>query len=344
MLPHSKVDPTESSSGASHRAPDHAAPHSRDGDAAGGASTLQERIDRFRGSAVFDRALDPVFAKLSQSRSRWSDASKDPETALFGFARIPPIADAVKGRRLEEMRQELQERADAIALLRPDDLALGAVVKVLSDALHVRLERVAEWLPREGRPRTLRRLPEELVTLDVRGVVPASELQDDLRADQLTRGLNRFRPGDTLVMVITKVEAHCDYIGLSMRQSRIDERLARLIVLGECRNAEHVRATWGAGASRVECRFQREFQEALAKGPAAPSAAGDAAGAPDAAEGRVLNINELLHADALFGNPYALDHMMDSFGISQGARLFGIESLTPRLPDYLELRRLQNVR
>lgn len=324
------------SNGASHRSPIRCRDVKE-------ASKLQARIEHFRVSEKFDLALDPVFARLDKSQKRWSDSSEDPETSLFGFARMPPIADAVSGKRHEDMKLELQERADAIALLRSDDLALGTVVKVLGDALHVRLDRVAEWLPREGRARTLRRLPEELVLLDVRGVVPASELQDDLRADQLVKALSRFRPGDALVMVITKVEPHSDYIGLSMRQSRIDERLSRLIVLGECRDTEHIRTAWGLGASRVESRFQRDFQHVIdkthAKQVAPESASSHSEGG--SASG-VMNLNELLQADALFGNPYALDHMMDSFGISQEARLFGMNARRPQMRGYMELRRLQN--
>ena len=225
--------------------------------------SLQARIDAFRACDKFDVALNPIFAKLDKrlnrkhnGSQRWSDSSaQDPaETSLFGFARMPSIADVVSGKCLSQMKMELEERADAVALMRPDMLALGQVVQVLSDALHVRLERVAEWLPREGCARTLRRLPEALATLDVRGSLPASELRDALRADQLSQALNYFRPGDSLVMVITKVEAHCDYIGLSMRQSRIDERLSRLIVLGECEDVKRIRSSWGPGASRAESR------------------------------------------------------------------------------------------
>jgi len=285
------------------------------GGAHAGALSLQERIEAFRVSSSFDAALNPIFAKLEKTlqrkgmgAQRWSDSSKDPETSLFGFARIPSMADAVSGMCVSQMKMELEERSDAVALLRPDMFALGQVVQVLGDSLQVRLERVAEWLPREGRVRALRRLPEALATLDVRGSVPASELRDGVRADQLAKSLNYFRPGDSLVMIITKVEAHCDYIGLSMRQSRIDERLAKALVLGECADVQSIISTWGPGSSRAEGRFTRDFEAALNRGPA-PSHTVSSGG-----EGRRLvgglDLNELLHDDALFWNPYALDHMM----------------------------------
>jgi hypothetical protein len=323
---------------------------------------LQERIDAFRACDRFDAALNPIFEPLEKrlkkrhsGSQRWSDASaQDPaETSLFGFARMPSIADVVSGKCLSQMKMELEERADAVALMRPDMLALGQVVQVLGDALHVRLERVAEWLPREGCARTLRRLPEALATLDVRGSLPASELRDALRADQLSKALSYFRPGDSLVMVITKVEAHCDYIGLSMRQSRIDERLSRLIVLGECEDVKRIRSSWGPGASGAQSRsvpppawrvtglalccvlgdlrlrrvrsFTRDFEHALRSGPAggascASSSGAAPAGAPAAG---TLDLNELLHGNPLFWNPYALDHMMVQRGLALAAVLRG---------------------
>jgi hypothetical protein len=328
-------------------------------DGKGVAKSLQERIEAFRASDKFDLALNPISEELEKTLKRkgrgdqrWSDSSKDPETSLFGFARMPSFSEAVSAKCISQMKMELEDRSDAVALLRPDMLALGQVVEVLGDSLQVRLERVAEWLPREGCARTIRRLPEALSTLDIRGSVPASELRDALSADQLPKALNYFRPGDSLVMVITKVEAHCDYIGLSMRQSRIHERLSRVIVLGKCDDVKHIHSTWGPGSSRVDGRFTRDFEAALSRASVGshpsshssePNNAASHPSSTNAPPSRTrLDLNEVLHADALFWNPYALDNMMESYCISQYAKMFGCKRRPAALRGYLQLRRLQN--
>ena len=317
-------------------------------------SRLLDRIHAFRRSAAFDSMMKPIVEKLDEALKRKGlDPNTMPHTSLFGFARMPSIVDAISSKNASSLRMELRERADAVCVLRPDMLALGSVVKVLSDALHVRLERVAEWRSREGRVCALRRLPEALASLDVRGILPAAELRDALRAEDLPAALGRFRPGDSLVMVLTKVEPHCDYIGLSMRQSRIDERLARVIILGQCHDVAAVRHAWTLGMQRCDAADQPdngrelggEDSEGVERGKNDGKGNEEAGGAGQGQAG--LDLNEMLHADALFRNPYAMDHMMDSYGICQGLRLFGQregggDAGVLRQRGYLELRQLQN--
>ena len=58
--------------------------------------------------------------------------------------------------------------------------------------------------------------------------------------------------------------------------------------------------------------FTRDFEHALRSGPVGGAtcagAPADAPAAPPGAE--TLDLNELLHGNPLFWNPYALDHMM----------------------------------
>jgi hypothetical protein len=92
-------------------------------DASRGVATLQERVDAFRASDKFDMVMNPIIAQLDKTLKRkgvggqrWSDSSEDPETSLFGFARMPSIIDAVEGKSTSELRVELEERAEAVVI------------------------------------------------------------------------------------------------------------------------------------------------------------------------------------------------------------------------------------
>ena len=148
---------------------------------------------------------------------------------------MPSIVDAISDK-MPVSADGARERA-TLCVLRPT--CLRSFGGEGAERCTAWLERVAEWRSREGCVRAAPP-PRALASLDVRGILPAAELRDALRAEDLPAALGRFRPGDSLVMVLTRSN-HTDYIGLSMRQSRIDERLAHVIILGQCHDVAAVR-------------------------------------------------------------------------------------------------------
>ena len=80
--------------------------------------TLSYILSLLLGSAMYDRCtqLDKTLKRKGVGGQRWSDSSEDPETSLFGFARMPSIIDAVEGKSTSELRVELEERAEAVVI------------------------------------------------------------------------------------------------------------------------------------------------------------------------------------------------------------------------------------
>eukprot|EP00960_Hanusia_phi_P049732 759734-Hanusia_phi.AAC.1 len=286
--------------------------------------SLVQRIDRMRKAGVFDLAFKYIHSERSSEEGR--EAAMGAQS-LFGFARVPSMKDALAGIRSE---RKLEERRNAVCALRHDLLALGQVLDNLPHGLQVRLERVADWDGHEGRAIAARKIPENLGALDIRGLVPAEELYDGIKASEFNEVISNFRKGSHLLMVITKVESHYEHVVLSMRQSRINPQLSQTFVLGHFPEPWNLRSIWGHGEPPSTRNSDYENSD-----PSSSLAAGN--------NSEIFDLNDLLRKDPLFWNPYAVSHMAASFKIQPDARLFLDPFEKRETMSYSELRKKQNV-